>query len=53
MAQMIRTGRGSLGTCRSYFDATLEKLEAIGIKDAGMERIRLAVKNADRKQSGW
>jgi cation transport protein ChaC len=53
IAQMIRTGRGSLGTCRSYFEATLEKLEAIGIKDAGMERIRLAVKNADRKQSGW
>jgi len=47
VAQMIRTGRGSLGTCRSYFEATLERLEAIGIKDAGMERIRLALNNAD------
>jgi cation transport protein ChaC len=43
IAHMIRDGRGSLGTCRSYFDATLEKLEAFGIRDAGMERIRLAL----------
>jgi cation transport protein ChaC len=43
IAHLIKTGRGSLGTCRSYFDATLEKLEAFGIKDAGMERIRLAL----------
>ena len=48
VAHMIRTGRGSLGTCRSYFEATLQKLEAIGIKDAGMERIRQAMDDADR-----
>ena len=40
MARMINTGAGSLGTCREYFDATLQKLEALGIRDAGMERLR-------------
>lgn len=42
MARMINTGAGSLGTCREYFDATLQKLEALGIRDAGMERLRCA-----------
>jgi cation transport protein ChaC len=42
MARMINTGAGSLGTCREYFDATLQKLETLGIRDAGMERLRCA-----------
>jgi glutathione-specific gamma-glutamylcyclotransferase len=42
MARMINTGAGSLGTCREYFDATLRKLESLGIRDAGMERLRAA-----------
>lgn len=42
MARMINTGAGSLGTCREYFDATIQKLEALGIRDAGMERLRRA-----------
>ncbi|MDR6538556.1 gamma-glutamylcyclotransferase [Variovorax soli] len=42
MAQMINTGAGSLGTCREYFDATVEQLAALGIRDAGMERLRAA-----------
>ena len=42
MAGMINTGAGSLGTCREYFDATLQKLETLGIRDAGMERLRCA-----------
>lgn len=43
MARMINTGAGSLGTCREYFDATLQKLTALGIRDAGMERLRAGV----------
>jgi cation transport protein ChaC len=42
MARMINTGAGSLGTCREYFDATVQKLETLGIRDAGMERLRSA-----------
>ncbi|CAN7483745.1 gamma-glutamylcyclotransferase [Variovorax sp. LjRoot290] len=42
MARMINTGAGSLGTCREYFDATVQKLAALGIRDAGMERLRAA-----------
>jgi cation transport protein ChaC len=42
MARMINTGVGSLGSCREYFDATVEKLAALGIRDAGMERLRAA-----------
>ena len=32
MARMINTGAGALGTCREYFDATLQKLETLGIR---------------------
>jgi cation transport protein ChaC len=42
MARMINTGAGSLGTCRDYFDATVHQLAALGIRDAGMERLRAA-----------
>jgi glutathione-specific gamma-glutamylcyclotransferase len=43
MARMINTGAGSLGTCREYFDAALDHLATLGIRDAGMERLRVAV----------
>jgi cation transport protein ChaC len=42
MARMINTGAGSLGTCREYFDATLQKLASLGMHDVGMERLRTA-----------
>lgn len=42
MARLINTGAGSLGSCREYFDATLAQLAALGIRDAGMERLRAA-----------
>lgn len=42
MVRMINTGAGTLGTCREYFDATIAKLAALGIRDAGMERLRAA-----------
>jgi len=42
MARMINTGAGGLGSCREYFDATVQKLAALGIRDAGMERLRAA-----------
>lgn len=41
---MLATGEGSLGSCRSYFDSTLGSLEAMGVRDAGLERIRHALK---------
>jgi cation transport protein ChaC len=43
IAHYIATGTGTLGTCQDYFDATVTKLEALGIRDAAMERIRSAV----------
>lgn len=42
MTRMINTGAGSLGSCREYFDATLQHLAELGIRDAGMERLRAA-----------
>lgn len=43
VAHLIRTGQGTLGTSRAYFDSTLRMLETLGIRDAGMERLRAAV----------
>jgi glutathione-specific gamma-glutamylcyclotransferase len=47
IAELIRTGRGPLGTSRAYFDSTLQALARLGISDAGMERLRRAVLAAD------
>ena len=44
-AGFINGGHGSLGTCRAYFDATLQKLRELGIRDAGMERLQAAVRS--------
>ena len=43
---------GSLGSCRAYFEATLQKLEAMGVKDAGMEGVRLALIAAEGSDCG-
>jgi len=48
VAHLIRTGRGMLGSSRAYFDSTLQTLERLGIRDAGMERLRAAVLVGDR-----
>ena len=47
MAHLINTGRGALGTCREYFDATVTKLRALGIRDATMERLSVALGGGD------
>lgn len=47
IARLIRTGQGALGNARSYFDATVQTLERLGIQDRGMARLRRAVLAAD------
>jgi cation transport protein ChaC len=49
VARLVRTGQGRLGNCRSYFDATVQTLQRLGIRDAGIERLRRAVSSADRE----
>jgi cation transport protein ChaC len=48
VARLIRTGQGSLGTSRAYFESTLQALERLCIRDAGMERLRRAILLADQ-----
>ena len=47
VAQLVCTGRGMLGSSRDYFDSTVAALGALGIRDAGIERLRRAVHHAD------
>ncbi|HEY9029030.1 MAG TPA: gamma-glutamylcyclotransferase [Burkholderiaceae bacterium] len=47
VARLIRTGRGPLGTSRAYFDATVQTLEQLGIRDRGIERLRRAILRQD------
>ena len=47
IVRLVRTGRGALGTSRAYFESTLKTLEGLAIKDAGMERLRLALSLAE------
>jgi cation transport protein ChaC len=49
VAHLVRTGAGSLGTSRAYFDSTLQALHALGIRDAGIERLRRAIVRADEE----
>lgn len=42
-ARLIRTGRGTLGTARDYFDSTRAALRQLGIRDPGIERLHLAL----------
>jgi cation transport protein ChaC len=43
IAHMICTGEGVLGTNRAYFEDMLRSLAAMGVRDAGMERLRSAI----------
>ncbi|NRF71648.1 gamma-glutamylcyclotransferase [Aquincola sp. S2] len=43
VAHMICTGQGALGTNRAYFEDMLRSLAAMGVRDAGMERLRRAI----------
>jgi glutathione-specific gamma-glutamylcyclotransferase len=45
-ARLINTGAGSLGTCRAYFDSTLQKLRELGIRDRRMEHLDAIVRSA-------
>jgi cation transport protein ChaC len=49
IVQLIRTGNGQLGTSRAYFDAMVCTLERLGIRDFGVERLRLAIRLADQE----
>ena len=49
IVQLIRTGIGQLGTSRAYFDATVCTLDRLGIRDFGVERLRLAIRLADQE----
>lgn len=39
----IATAAGSLGSCRAYFEQTVETLARLGIRDAAIERLRAAL----------
>lgn len=43
IARLIRTGKGTIGSSRAYFDATVQTLERLGIHDAGMARLHAAI----------
>ncbi|MGA0610829.1 gamma-glutamylcyclotransferase [Caldimonas sp. KR1-144] len=48
LAHLVRTGEGVRGSTRAYFDETCASLARLGIRDAGIERLRDAVLRADR-----
>jgi len=43
VARYLATGRGIHGNCRHYFDSTIASLGEMGVRDAALERIRLAL----------
>ena len=43
IARLIRTGKGTIGSSRAYFDATVRTLEGLGIHDAGMNRLHAVI----------
>lgn len=47
VAGLIRTGEGSLGNTRNYFDLTVQTLTRLRIRDRGIERLRREVLAAD------
>lgn len=47
VARLIRTGEGTLGNTRGYFDLTVQTLARLRIRDRGIERLRRAVLAAD------
>jgi glutathione-specific gamma-glutamylcyclotransferase len=52
VAELILSGRGSLGSARTYFDSTREALARLGISDPNIERVRRAVLAAERAVAG-
>jgi cation transport protein ChaC len=50
VVRLIRTGRGTLGSSRAYFESALRTLERLGIRDRGMERLHRAIVLADEEQ---
>jgi glutathione-specific gamma-glutamylcyclotransferase len=42
-AKYIATAEGSLGTCASYLENTLQHLRSLGIRDAGLQRVAGAI----------
>jgi cation transport protein ChaC len=42
-ARHIATAAGSLGSCASYLENTIAALQALGIRDAGMQRIAASI----------
>jgi glutathione-specific gamma-glutamylcyclotransferase len=48
IVHLIRTGTGILGSSRDYFEHALRALHTLGVTDAGMERLRLAIGRADQ-----
>lgn len=42
-AERIRLASGELGSCRDYFDRTVDALGAFGIRDAALERVARAI----------
>ncbi len=48
VARLIRTGKGFLGSSRDYFESTVQSLEGLAISDSGIERLRRAIRQADR-----
>jgi cation transport protein ChaC len=47
VVELIRTGQGTLGTSRAYFERTLRTLQDRGVRDRGLERLQRAVVQAD------
>ena len=48
-AHFIATGRGSLGSCADYFENTVASLRDLGIEDASIARLMLALKSAQAR----
>jgi len=51
VAELLRQGRGTLGSSREYFEATARTLQALGIRDRGIERLQRALHAADTLSS--
>jgi cation transport protein ChaC len=51
-ARHIATASGALGSCASYLENTMGHLRALGIRDAGLERIAAAIAAQPRAAPG-
>ncbi|WP_295552298.1 gamma-glutamylcyclotransferase [uncultured Pseudacidovorax sp.] len=43
VARYIADGRGALGSCRDYFQHTVDALEGLGVQDAEVQRLQAAL----------